>query len=85
MGQVSHLSFFFRDISRRNMVTIEMRLLSVKDVMDITGWSKAHTYKMINSGVLNAVPTNSVKKLKPIRIEQEELHKLIKGGQDGSN
>ncbi len=67
------------------MKTIEMQLLSVKDVMDITGWSKAHTYNLINSGVLNAVPTNSVKKLKPIRIEQEELHKLIKGGQDGSN
>ena len=67
------------------MKTIEMQLLSVKDVMDITGWSKAHTYNLINSGVLNAVPTNSAKKLKPIRIEQEELHKLIKGGQDGSN
>ena len=53
--------------------------------MDITGWSKAHTYKMIISGVLNAVPTNSSVKLKPIRIEQEELLKLIKGGQDGSN
>ena len=58
---------------------IEKQLLSVKEIMLITGWSKALTYKLINKNKLRAVPTNSEEKLLPIRVEISELEKLIKG------
>jgi hypothetical protein len=58
------------------------RLLSVKEIMEITGWSKAFAYKLIDSNKLPAIPTNSEEKLLPIRVEISELEKLIKGGAD---
>ena len=50
--------------------------------MEITGWSKAFTYKLIDSNRLSAIPTNSNENLHPIRVEATELEKLIKGGDD---
>jgi len=59
---------------------ISKQLLSVREIMEITGWSKAFTYKLIDSNRLSAIPTNSEDNLLPIRVEATELEKLIKGG-----
>jgi hypothetical protein len=61
---------------------ISKQLLSVREIMEITGWSKAFTYKLIDSCRLSAIPTNSEENLHPIRVEATELEKLIKGGDD---
>ena len=58
---------------------IEKQLLSTKEIMIITGWSKAFTYKLIEKNKLRAIPTNSKENLLPIRVEMTELEKLIKG------
>ena len=61
---------------------ISKQLLSVREIMEITGWSKAFTYQLIDSNRLSAIPTNSEDNLLPIRVEATELEKLIKGGDD---
>ncbi len=61
-------------------MNIGKQLLSVREIMQITGWSKAFTYKLIDSNKLSAIPTNSDENLLPIRVEATELEKLIKGG-----
>jgi hypothetical protein len=61
---------------------VSKKLLSVREIMEITGWSKAFAYKLIDSNKLRAIPTNSDEKLLPIRVEISELEKLIKGGVD---
>ena len=48
---------------------IEKQLLSTKEIMIITGWSKAFTYKLIEKNKLRAIPTNSKENLLPIRVE----------------
>jgi len=58
---------------------IEQQLLSVKEIMKITGWSKAFTYKLVDMNKLRAIPTNSKENLLPIRVEISELEKFIKG------
>ena len=61
---------------------ISKQLLSVREIMEITGWSKAFTYKLIDSNRLSAIPTNSKDNLFPVRVEVIQLEKLIKGGDD---
>tara|TARA_A100001035_G_scaffold146860_1_gene115478 strand:- start:7213 stop:7401 length:189 start_codon:yes stop_codon:yes gene_type:complete len=54
-------------------------LLSVKEIVELTGWSKATTYRMIDSGQLQAVPTASDTKIRPYRVERNVLMSLIRG------
>ena len=63
------------------MKTIE-KLLSVKEIKEITGWSIPHIYRLIEERVLRAVPTQSEVVMKPIRVEQAELLRVIQGGDD---
>jgi|TARA_B100001094_G_C18188716_1_gene805617 excisionase family DNA binding protein len=56
-------------------------LLSVKEIVELTGWSKATTYRLIDTGQLQAVPTGSSTKLKPLRVEKSVLMSLIRGDQ----
>jgi len=58
-------------------------LLSVREIVDLTGWSTATTYRMIETGQLQAVPTKASIKIKPYRVETSVLMDLIKGEVNG--
>ena len=57
------------------MVPQEMpKLLTVKDVIALTGYSSATVYRYIDSGLLPVV-----KIMKALRIKQDDLQRLIDG------
>lgn len=52
------------------------KLLSVRDIVEITGWSKSTVYKLIDSGDLQSVQIP----MTPIRVPVESLDNLISQG-----
>jgi len=54
-------------------------LLTVRDIMAITKWSKAYTYKIIDEGKLRAVPLHQEENLLPIRVPISELSQFLFG------
>ena len=49
------------------------KLLSVREVVEITGWSKSSVYKLIDSGDLQSVHIP----MTPIRVPADSLDNLI--------
>ena len=54
-------------------------LLTVREVMAITKWSKAYVYKIIEEGRLNAVPLHKDEIDKPIRVPISTLPQYLFG------
>tara|TARA_R100001460_G_scaffold69752_1_gene110383 strand:- start:280 stop:495 length:216 start_codon:yes stop_codon:yes gene_type:complete len=57
-------------------VRMTKKLLSVRDIVEITGWSKSTVYKLIDSGDLQSVQIP----MTPIRVPIESLDNLISQG-----
>ena len=54
---------------------MEKELLSVKDITEITGWSKSTVYKLVKAGEL---PTVEIPEA-PVRINKIKFMELING------
>ena len=62
-------NIFFRSLRSKIMT----KLLSVREVVEITGWSKSSVYKLIDSGDLQSVHIP----MTPIRVPADSLDNLI--------
>ncbi len=56
-------------------------LFSTEDVMELTGWSRAHIIRLCNRGDLPHIPGNPHKFMYQPLVES--LHKLMVGGEYG--
>ena len=66
-------AIYFRTSLGESRVTKE--LLSVKDITEITGWSKSTVYKLVKAGQL---PTVDIPEA-PVRINRIKFMELING------
>ena len=66
-------AIYFRTSLGESRVTKE--LLSVKDITEITGWSKSTVYKLVKAGQL---PTVNIPEA-PVRINRIKFMELING------
>ena len=67
---MENIEVFFRSSRSKDDMT---KLLSVREVVEITGWSKSSVYKLIDSGDLQCVHIP----MTPIRVPADSLDNLI--------
>ena len=66
---MENIEVFFRSSRSKDLT----KLLSVREVVEITGWSKSSVYKLIDSGDLQSVHIP----MTPIRVPADSLDNLI--------